>query len=168
MKRIIVLILLFIGLQAKDIVYFLPQDGKIAEKKIEYLFQTAHQKIDIAIYTFTNKKFYKALKSAARRGVKIRIIADYEENKNQLYHSVIPRLKKLRNIDVKLLKGLKNGRYRGIMHMKLFIVDDVIVGFGSANYTYSAFHKNYELLYINDDWTFTRKFEKIFNKLWTK
>jgi len=166
MKRIIVLFLLFISLEARENIYFLPQDGKKAENKIVNLFSHAHQNIKIAIYTFTNKKFYKALKSAARKGVKITIIADYELNKNQFHHSVIPQLKKLRNIKVKLIRGKGNGKYKGIMHMKLFIVDDIVVGFGSANYTYSAFYNNYEILYINDDWTFTRKFIKIFNELY--
>jgi len=168
MKRILLLILFFITLQAQDYIYFLPKDGKVAEKKLTYLFNTAHESIKIAIYTFTNKNFYKALRNAARRGIKIQIIADYESNKNQRHFSVVPRLKKLRNIQIKLISGVGHGKYRGIMHMKLFIIDDIIVGFGSANYTYSAFHKNYELLYINDDWTFTRRFIKVFDELWTK
>jgi phosphatidylserine/phosphatidylglycerophosphate/cardiolipin synthase-like enzyme len=167
MKRILVLILFFITLQAQDYIYFMPKDGKIAQKKVAYLFKTAHESIKIAIYTFTNKEFFKALKSAARRGVKIQIIADYESNKNSLHYSVIPQLKKLRNIKIKLVSGKGHGKYRGIMHMKLFIVDDITVGFGSANYTYSAFYKNYELLYINDDWTFTRRFIKVFDELWS-
>jgi phosphatidylserine/phosphatidylglycerophosphate/cardiolipin synthase-like enzyme len=166
MKRILILFLIIIGLYAKDEVYFLPQDGNIAEKRVESLFYHAHENIKIAIYTFTNKKFLKALKSVARKGIKIYIVADYESNKNQLHKSVIPQLRKLRNIKVKLLKGIGRGKYKGIMHMKLFIIDDIVVGFGSANYTYSAFHKNYELLYINDDWTFTRKFVNIFDKLY--
>ena len=166
MKRIIFLIFLFISLQARDNIYFLPKDGNVAEKRIEHIFKTAHQNIKIAIYTFTNKKFYKALRSAARRGVKIKIVADYESNKNQRHYSIIPQLKKLRNIEIKFLRGIGKGRYKGIMHMKLFIVDDRVVGFGSVNYTYSAFHNNYELLYINDDWTFTKRFIKIFDKLW--
>ena len=165
MRKFLVLFFIITSIFAKNEVYFLPNDGYEAEKKVAYLFQTAHNNIKIAIYAFTNKKFLKALKSAARRGVKIKIIADYESNKNQKHNSIVPILRKLRNIKVKLKKG-RGGRYQGIMHIKMFIVDDRVVGFGSANYTYSAFHKNYEILYINDDWTFTRKFIKIFDKLW--
>ena len=168
MKTILFLILFVSSVFARDTLYFLPEDGDKAENKIAHIFKTAHYEIKIAMYTFTNKKFLKALKSAARRGVKIKIIADYDSNKNQSYSSIVPQLKKLRNIEVKLLTGAGRGRYKGIMHIKFFIVDDRIVGFGSANYTYSAFHKNYEILYINDDWTFTRKFTKIFDKLWIK
>ena len=168
MKRIIILIFLFINLQAKDNIYFLPQNGKEAEQRMINLFYHAHQNIKIAIFTFTNKKFLKAIKSAARRGVEVKIVADYENNKNQKHWSIIPQLKKLRNVKVKLLRGIGKGKYKGIMHIKMFIIDDSVIGFGSANYTKSAFYKNYELLYINDDWTFTRKFVKIFDKLWSK
>jgi phosphatidylserine/phosphatidylglycerophosphate/cardiolipin synthase-like enzyme len=153
-------------LEARDNIYFMPQDGNKAQKDISSLILNAHESIDIAMYSFTNKVFFKSLKLAARRGVKIRIVADKDSNKNQRYFSIVPRLKKLRNIKVHLISGKKHGRYKGIMHIKLLIVDDRVVAFGSANYTSSAFHNNYELLYINDDWTFTRRFSRIFNKLW--
>jgi len=164
MRSLFVLIFLINISFGRDYIYFLPQDGYKAENKITYLFTHAHESIKIAIYAFTNKKFLKALKIAARKGIKVTIIADYSSNKNQRYHSIVPILRKLRNIKVKFLNGTGR-RYKGIMHIKMFIVDDRVVGFGSANYTYSAFHNNYEILYINNDWTFTRKFVKIFNEL---
>jgi len=167
MKKFLLLFLLFMSLYGKDDLFFLPKDGKQAEKKMVYLFSHANQNIKIAIYTFTNKKFARAIKKAAARGIDVYIIADYESNKNQKHGSVIPILKKLRHINVKLINGAGSNKYKGIMHMKLFIVDDIYVGFGSANYTYSAFHKNYEILYINDDWTFTKKFVDIFNQLYS-
>ncbi len=150
---------------ARDFVYFLPKDGYKAEKKMSYLFSHAHESIKIAIYSFTNKKFLKAIKIAAKKGIKVTIIADYSSNKDQRHYSIVPILRKLRNVKVKFLNGTGK-RYKGIMHIKMFIVDDRVVGFGSANYTYSAFHNNYEILYINDDWTFTRKFVKIFDELY--
>jgi len=166
MRKIFILIVYIIFLNAKDIIYFLPEDGNKAEKNIAFLISHAHENIDIAMYSFTNTKFLKALKIAARRGVKIRIVADRNSNSNQRFFSIVPRLKKLRNIRVHLLSGRGHGKYKGIMHIKLLIVDDRVVAFGSANYTYSAFHKNYEILYINNDWTFTRRFENVFEKLW--
>jgi len=167
MKTILFLFLLFSNLLARDYVYFLPKDGEKAQKHIINLITHANNNIKIAIYSFTNKKFAKALKIAAKRGVDIKIIADYESNKNQKYKSVVPILKKLRHIKVHLING-SGRKYKGIMHIKMLIIDDRVVSFGSANYTYSAFNVNYELLYINDDWTFTRKFIKIFNTLWKK
>jgi len=168
MKKIYLLILFSLYLFGAEKLYFLPDDGKKAEKEIVKLITHSHQNIKIAIYTFTNKKMLNAIKKVARRGVKVQIIADYESNKNQLHYSIVPILKKLRNIKVKLLRGKGGGNYKGIMHIKMLIIDDRVVVFGSANYTYSAFYKNFEILYINDDWTFTRKFVKLFHKLWYK
>jgi len=166
MRIFLIGILFFINLYSKEDIYFLPNDGKVAEKQIALLFSKAHNNIKIAIYSFTNKVFLKALKKAARRGVKIKIVADYGSNKTSRYGSIVPQLRKLRNISVHLIDGKGNGRYKGIMHIKMFIIDDRVVSFGSANYTYSGFHNNYEILYINDDWTFTRKFLSIFDKLY--
>jgi phosphatidylserine/phosphatidylglycerophosphate/cardiolipin synthase-like enzyme len=167
MKQIFILIVCILFSNAKDKIYFMPEDGNNAQKEISYLISHAHKNIDIAMYSFTNKIFLKVLKKAARKGVKIRIVADKSSNSNQKHYSIVPQLAKLRNIEVHLLSGKSNGRYRaGIMHIKLLIVDKKIVAFGSANYTYSAFHKNYELLYINDDYRFTKRFISIFEKLW--
>jgi phosphatidylserine/phosphatidylglycerophosphate/cardiolipin synthase-like enzyme len=166
MKQIFVLIICIIFLNAEDKIYFMPNDGKQAQKKIFYLMSHAHKNIDIAMYAFTNKVFLKALKIAAKKGVNIRIVADRSSNNNQKHFSIVPRLEKLRNIKVHLLSGRIRGKYKGIMHIKLLIIDKRVVAFGSANYTYSAFHKNYELLYINDERTFTRRFIPIFEKLW--
>ena len=166
MKHFILSILIIISLQAKDKIYLLPKDGKQAEKNLVNLISHSHQKIKIAMFTFTNKKIYKALKNAARRGIDIQIIADKRNNSDQRHYSIVPQLQKLRNIKIHLLSGLKARGYRGIMHIKMMIIDDGVVAFGSANYTKSAFYKNYEILYINDDWTFTRRFVKIFKELW--
>jgi len=166
MKKIFTLIMFIIFLNAQDNIYFLPKDGNKAEKEVANLISHAHEKIDIAMYSFTNKKFLKALKNAARRGITIRIVADKSSNRSSRYYSIVPQLKKLRNIKVHLITGKGNGRYKGIMHIKMLIVDNRVVAFGSANYTYSAFHNNYEILYINNDWTFTRRFIPIFEKLW--
>jgi phosphatidylserine/phosphatidylglycerophosphate/cardiolipin synthase-like enzyme len=138
----VVLILFFVIslIFGRDYIYFLPEDGNEAEKKMVSLFSKAHSEIKIAIYSFTNRKFLKALKQSARRGVKIKIVADYESNKNQQHKSIVPILRKLRNVHVKLRKGIGK-KYKGIMHIKMFIIDNRVVGYGSANYTYSAFHK---------------------------
>ena len=104
----VVLILFFVIslIFGRDYIYFLPEDGNEAEKKMVSLFSKAHSEIKIAIYSFTNRKFLKALKQSARRGVKIKIVADYESNKNQQHKSIVPILRKLRNVHVKLRKGI--------------------------------------------------------------
>jgi phosphatidylserine/phosphatidylglycerophosphate/cardiolipin synthase-like enzyme len=59
------------------------------------------------------------------------MVADKSSNKNQKFFSIVPRLKKLRNIKVHLISGKGHGKYKGIMHIKLLIIDNRVVAFGS-------------------------------------
>jgi len=145
-------------------VYFTPMQGKEAQKRLVYLFSHAKKEIKITIYTFTNKKLAKALKIAAKNGVKITIIADKKEAKYK--RSVIPNLAAIRRFDIYLLSGkrYKNGD-RAKMHVKMSIIDNKYLITGSANYSYSAFFKNYEYIMINQDKNLIKKFDSFFNYL---
>jgi len=142
----------------------MPMEGNIAQKRLIYLFTHAHKSIKITIYTFTNKKLARALKIAAKKGVKITIIADKKEAKYK--RSVIPNLALIKNINVLLLSGkkYKNGD-RAKMHVKMSIIDNKFLITGSANYSYSAFFKNYEYILIDTDKSLINKFEDFFYKL---
>jgi len=142
----------------------MPHDGKKAENRLYYLFTHAKKNIKITMYTFTNKKLARALKKAAKKGVKIYIVADKEESRYK--YSVIPGLATLRNFKIYLLSGkkYKNGQ-SAKMHVKLAIIDDRYLITGSANYSYSAFYKNYEYILIHKDRFLIKNFEAFFNHL---
>ena len=165
MKKIVIFILSLI-LFAKE-VYFMPNDGKEAEKKLFKLFTHANKSIKIIIYTFTNKKLAKALKIASKKGVNIKIIADKKEAKYK--NSVIPNLALIKNINIYLLSGksYKNGD-KAKMHVKMSIIDNKFLVIGSANYSYSAFYKNYEYLIIDKDKYLIKKFDTFFNEILKK
>ena len=161
MKYCIILLTTF--LFANEI-FFMPYDGKKAENKLFYLFSHAKKEIKITIYTFTNKNLAKALKIAAKKGVKITIIADKKEAKYN--YSVIPNLATLKNFYIYLLSGksYKNGE-KAKMHVKAAIIDNNYLITGSANYSYSAFYKNYEYIMINTDKYLIASFNAFFNHL---
>jgi len=163
LKKFLLLILLSQFILAKE-VYFMPQEGKKAEQKLASLYSHAHKSIKIAIYSFTNKKLSTSLKKAAKKGVKIYIVADKKEAKYK--RSVIPNLATIKNINIKLISGkrYKNGN-RAKMHVKLSIIDDKYIVTGSANYSYSAFYKNYEYLIIEKDKELIKKFNNFFYTL---
>ncbi len=165
MKKIFTILLVSIFIYANNL-YFMPKDGKKAEKKIYSLFTHAKKEIDIVMYTFTNKKLARALKIAAKKGVKITIIADNEESKYK--YSQIPKLALIKNIKVYLLSGKNyyNSKNKAKMHVKLSIIDKKTTILGSANYSYSAFYKNYEYILINDkDKYLTKRFYAFFHHL---
>ena len=139
----------------------MPHDGKQAENRLFYLFSHAKKEIKITMYTFTNKTLAKALKIAAKKGVKVTIIADKKEAKYR--YSVIPKLATIRNFRIYLLSGksYKNGD-KAKMHVKAAIVDNRYLITGSANYSYSAFYKNYEYILIDTDKDLIKKFNDFF------
>ena len=148
---------------AKD-VYFLPKEGYYAQKEICYLFTHAHKSIKIAMYAFTNKKIAKALKTASKKNIKIEIIADKKEAEYK--RSVIKNLALIKNINILLLHGkaYKKKGY-GKLHAKIAIIDNKYLITGSANYTYSAFFKNYEYIIIHKDKNLINKFNNFFYEL---
>jgi len=164
MKLLIILLLITFNF-SKD-VYFLPFDSKKAENKLFYLFTHAKKNIKIIIYSFTNKRLAKALKIASTHNVKITIIADKKEAMYK--ESVIPNLATIKNINILLLSG-KNYKYsnnKGKLHAKISIIDNKTLVTGSANYTYSAFYKNYEYIIVHKDKKMIKKFEHFFKKLY--
>ena len=162
MKKIILILLFIIASFAKE-VYFMPMQGKEAQKRLFSLF--AHSKeLKIVIYTFTNKYLAKAIKIASKNGAKITIIADKKESKYK--RSVIPNLAAIKNIKIFLLSGKKyKNNKKAKMHVKMAIVDNKYLIIGSANYSYSAFFKNYEYILIDKDKELINKFNKFFLKL---
>jgi phosphatidylserine/phosphatidylglycerophosphate/cardiolipin synthase-like enzyme len=140
----------------------MPIQGKEAQNKVFEMFSHAKKEIKIVIYSFTNSKLAKALKIAAKKGVNITVIADKEEAKYR--YSVIPNLACIKNIHVFLLSGkkYKNGE-NAKMHVKLAIIDNRYLITGSANYSYSAFFKNYEYIQISSDKKSIKKFNAFFN-----
>jgi phosphatidylserine/phosphatidylglycerophosphate/cardiolipin synthase-like enzyme len=68
-------------------------------------------------------------------------------------------LAKIKNITVYYINGLKskNRKYNGKMHMKMAIIDNKLIYFGSANWSKSAFSVNYEILYNTNNLAVIKK-----------
>ncbi|WP_353661828.1 phospholipase D-like domain-containing protein [Hydrogenimonas sp. SS33] len=169
MKRFLPLFLLLLTLDlfAKDTLYTMPYEARPALHRFVRAIDHARYRIDAAIYSFTHKTIAKHLKMAAARGVKIRIIFDRDANlrnrKSQLGY-----LAKYRNIRTYLLSGLpyrSPDGDRALMHMKAMVIDNRTVVLGSANWTYSAFGKNYEAILFSDDYAKAKRLENAFERM---
>ena len=170
MKSIVSLFLIHIfflsSLHAEESFYLMPRDAKTAISDLANDLKNAKKEILVAIYSFTHKELAQSLKKAAKRGVAVTIIFDEESNKPKSY-SRIGDLAKIRSIRCYTLKGLpnKNKGYYGKMHMKLAIIDGKKVYFGSANWSNSAFSRNYELLYSSDSPALINKAGNYFSEI---
>ena len=140
----------------------MPFEAKKAKERLLEWIDKTHTSLDIAIYSFTNRQIAKRVKNAAKRGVKVRIVTDYDQIKQK--YSQIGYLAKYRNIKIYLLKGkyAKKGEYYGKMHMKLAIFDNKRLTTGSANWTNSAFRRNYETICFMEEYAKAKKAKKYF------
>ncbi len=121
-------------------IYFSPEQGSIAEKRIQSLISSAQKTIRVAAYTFTNFKLAQSLVDAKSRGVDVQVIFDKESSKNTSQKAYI--LLKRGNVPT-------GTRIRqGLMHHKMAIIDDTTLIMGSSNWTKAAFTINDEITCI--------------------
>ena len=120
--------------------------------------QRADREIVALVYKFDDPSVLKALRQAAKKEVRIRIVADREASDEQ--GSLI---KKARKLGAKIRMP---PRKRGKLHAKFLIVDEREVLFGSFNWTRSAADKNMELLVLQQDPDTVRQFLELFEEIW--
>ncbi len=165
MKKFL-LLSLFIAALLADELYFMPFEAQKAKSQLLRWIDQAHSTIDVAMYSFTNKKIATHLKNAAKRGVRIRLLLDEEQNTKDRY-SQMGYLAKYKNIAIYTIRGKysKHGEFYGKMHIKLAIIDGKHLVFGSANWSNSAFKRNYELIYFMEDYAKAKKAKKYFERM---
>jgi len=136
-------------------VFFSPHGG--CQEAVVSEIGSAHDNLDIAMYDFTLRPVAQAVLEAKARGVKVRIVFDSAQIKEEYSKS---RYLIKKGVDVRFKLG------PGIMHNKFAIIDDQVVLTGSFNWTVSAEKKNSENLLVIKDKELAQKYEKQFKLLW--
>ena len=135
--------------------------GREYPKRIIPLIEKAKNTIDVVVFDWRwypqdpgaiCQLFNQSILRAARRGVKIRVIANNDQ--------IIDILKK-EGCEAVRLKTAK------LVHCKLMIIDESIIITGSHNFTQSAFQMNLELSVIIDEGEPRENFNLFFNNLWS-
>lgn len=162
MKKIILFVYLYFLFNscsyAETIIYgFSP--GENAQGLILNSIYKSGNTIDIAAYSFTSKPIVLALLEAKKRGVKVRIVADFKANAK---YTEVNFLKNA-GVDVRL-----NKKY-ALMHNKFMVIDGIDVQTGSFNYTSSAYLRNAEnVIVIKDNHKLAEAYEKEFQRLFNE
>lgn len=118
----------------------------------------ARSTIFVAAYSFTSKPVATALRDAARRGVKVFVLADATEA-GKGYSAV--RFLANERVPVRL-----NGRY-AIQHNKFMVIDGSTVQTGSFNYTASAAVRNAEnVLVLRNAPAIAAQYDAEWRRLW--
>ena len=165
-QKILLIVLLNLALcaHAHTTHYLFPFDNDVAMQDFVASIEGATDSIEVAIYSFTHKKIAKALKEAAKKGVKVTVIADTKQSRSD--YSQLPYLNKYKNISIYLLSGKKARKgYLGSMHLKSTVIDQDTVFTGSANYSNSAFSIHYENLIKIKDSEVAAKYRSMITKL---
>lgn len=168
-KFILFLLITFIhSLYGNQVLYMMPYEKDQAISNLIKVIKESKSNIDIAIFSFTNREISKALRDVQNKGVKVRII--YDHKSSQEGYSTIGYLSKFKNIQACTLEGLKvkSGKYSGIMHQKLIIADNKIIGIGSANWSKNAFENSYETLLFTDSLDIIKHAKKYYDDMFSK
>nr|WP_321257039.1 cardiolipin synthase [uncultured Pseudodesulfovibrio sp.] len=108
-------------------------------------------------YFVPDSAVMKALQLAALRGVDVRIMLPEKADHKLVYLAGFACLKELD------LPGIRVFRYtKGFLHQKVFLVDDILAGVGTANLDNRSFRLNFEITMLVEDKSFSNKIETMF------
>ncbi|HJU06600.1 MAG TPA: phospholipase D-like domain-containing protein, partial [Nitrospiraceae bacterium] len=110
-------------------VYYAPED--LPGDKLVSIYDGARRYIYVAVYGITFPPAVKALVSAKKRGVDVRVITDRERLDDPKQQAALSTLR-LVGIPIRV------NQHDGLMHLKQVVVDDVINTSGSMNLTTSG------------------------------
>ena len=143
-------------------IYFSPETN--LEEVDLALIEHAQRSIDVAMYTFTDRRIAQALRRAAERGVKIRVYRDREQyEEEQRRRSTVPAiLAGSPNITVKVKRSSK------LMHEKSMLCDDSILRSGAGNWSVSAAHDQDNEVSVSADPAMVSAFARVFRAMWDR
>ena len=135
--------------------FFCPA-GHCEQRAVSAIAQ-AESSVDVAMYSFTSKELFNALVDAQKRGVEVRVVADYEQR--SVRGSVISWLDG---------NGVQTRIYPSgtTLHDKFAVIDNSLVLTGSYNWTTNADERNRENLVFIRDRKIAQEYDDEFFRLW--
>lgn len=119
-------------------IYFSPDDGVLSA--LVPLLESAQESIFFLAYSFTSNQLGDIVREKAAAGIKVGGVMDEEQVSSNQGTEFDPF--RQADLDVRI-DGIN-----GLMHHKVFIIDQKIVAFGSYNFSQSAEERNDENLII--------------------
>ncbi len=140
--------------------YIFTEEQKVSEVVTDAVGRT-HSTLDVALYNLQIPDASKALLKARERGVKVRVILDYEH----VYPKAGKEMQDLidAGMDVRVMKG-RGGS--GSMHCKFAVFDGALLETGSANWSLSAENASYENLMFVSDRHIIQGYQADFEWMW--
>lgn len=135
--------------------------GGDCDERVSIVVDSARQSVDVAIYSLNRESIVTAIIAAAVRGVSVRVLLDNLQSKNKKEIAVLAKFTGA---------GIETRRahHRGIMHMKMVVVDERFATLGSFNFTDPATEYNDEVLAVLDCPSVASRFAREFQIRWEK
>ena len=131
----------------------------------------ARQRVDVAMYSFTDRRLAEVINELAARQVEIRVYRDQEQFQDEERAAV----RFGERSTTQLFRGrptirvrVKQGSVRDLMHEKAFCIDGRMLREGSANWSRSGLLVQDNNANYSSDATDTARFEKAFEKMWDR
>ena len=137
-------------------VLFSPKGG--TSKELALLIKAAKEDVAVAAYAFSSKYLGQALSAALKRGVKIRVLLDWD-NARKAYS--IDEWLAGEGIDIRFIE-IK----RGSMHHKFILIDGKLLITGSYNFTNESEFRNHEAAIFTNNKALIQSFVSEFERLW--
>jgi phosphatidylserine/phosphatidylglycerophosphate/cardiolipin synthase-like enzyme len=137
-------------------VYFSPDDGVL--KALVPFLDGAQQSIYFLAYSFTSNQLGDIVREKAKSGLTVEGVMDEEQIKSNQGTEYDPF--KQAGLKVRI-----DGN-AGLMHHKVFIVDEKIIAFGSYNFSQSAETQNDENLVVVYNPQIAQQFIQEFQRVW--
>ncbi|MGB7414132.1 MAG: phospholipase D-like domain-containing protein [Thermosynechococcaceae cyanobacterium] len=125
-----------------------------------HLIHSAQQRLWIASpYFVPDEPVLTALKTAALRGVEVRILLPAQADHLLVYLSSFSYYSEMQKAGITLY------RYQpGFMHQKVVLVDDAIAGIGTVNLDNRSFRLNFEIMAFVHDLAFMKQVKAMLTK----
>ena len=133
--------------------------------------QKADQSIDIAMYSFTDRRLAEVLRDLAARRIRIRIYRDqaqYVEEERAAARTREPSTTQMLRGQPNIQVRVKQGPERDLMHQKEFCVDDRLLRDGSANWSRGGLRVQDNNAHYSSDRKDVDRFERVFEAMWTR
>lgn len=131
----------------------------------------ARQTVEIAMYSFTDRRLAEVINDLAAHHVRVRIYRDQEQYQEE--ERVARRLREPSTTDMfrgrtNIQVRIKQGSERNLMHAKEFCVDRQTLREGSANWSRGGLLVQDNNAHYSTDSKDVEQFERVFEAMWTR
>lgn len=133
------------------------------------LIQSSRRELSVGVYYLSSRPILRAIEAARRRGVDVRVMV--EEKPYRMSRATVSKEARAIQATGAALhwapsRFTSHGNHYAFLHAK-YVCNGHACEIGTANYDWSAFHRNREYLYVTKNSAVVKAANAVFNADWT-